>query len=193
MRHATTGKIIADVRFAFWVSMFTARHDGRLWNRSLRAEFPNLPAAMPIATARSRIHDVTVHSPPRTSLPKIAYGRLCSNQAGRRLSLFAHSKLDGALTSCYDHARIAAMTMKKLPHVGRVIQRGIFEPLELSISKAADALGVRRATLSDLINGKAALTAEMALRNHKAFDPDVGHLLRCKRPTDHQTCADDQG
>jgi antitoxin HigA-1 len=59
-----------------------------------------------------------------------------------------------------------------------VIRHGIFEPLGLSISKAADVLGVRRATLSDLINGKAALTAEMALRIHKAFGPDVAHLLR---------------
>ena len=37
---------------------------------------------------------------------------------------------------------------------------------------------MRRATLSDLVNGKAALTAEMALRIHKAFGPDVDHLLR---------------
>jgi plasmid maintenance system antidote protein VapI len=37
---------------------------------------------------------------------------------------------------------------------------------------------VRRATLSDLINGKAALMTEIALRIHKAFGPDVGHLLR---------------
>ncbi len=70
------------------------------------------------------------------------------------------------------------MPMKNPPHVGRVILNGIFEPLGLSISKAANVLGVRRATLSDLINGKAALTAEMALRIHKAFGPDVGHLLR---------------
>ncbi len=46
------------------------------------------------------------------------------------------------------------------------------------VTKGADILGVRRATLSDLINGKAALTAEMALRIHKAFGPDVGHLMR---------------
>lgn len=59
-RHATTGKIIADVRFAFWVSIFTARHDGRLWNRGLKTEFPNLPATMSIAAARLRIHDATV-------------------------------------------------------------------------------------------------------------------------------------
>jgi addiction module HigA family antidote len=64
------------------------------------------------------------------------------------------------------------------PHIGQVIWYGILEPLDLSITKAAGILGVRRATLSDLVNGKAALTAEMALRIHKAFGPDVDHLLR---------------
>jgi addiction module HigA family antidote len=70
------------------------------------------------------------------------------------------------------------MRMKSPPHIGQVIWYGILEPLGLSITKAASILGVRRATLSDLVNGKAALTAEMALRIHKAFGPDVDHLLR---------------
>jgi antitoxin HigA-1 len=70
------------------------------------------------------------------------------------------------------------MAMKNPPHVGRAIWYGILEPLGLSVTKAAQVLGVRRATLSDLVNGKAALTAEMALRIHKAFGPDVDHLLR---------------
>jgi len=70
------------------------------------------------------------------------------------------------------------MPMKSPPHVGQVIWNGILMPLGLSVTKAAEALGVRRATLSDLVNGKAALTAEMALRIHKAFGPDVDHLLR---------------
>jgi addiction module HigA family antidote len=68
--------------------------------------------------------------------------------------------------------------MKNPPHIGQVVWHGILEPLGLSISKAATILGVRRATLSDLVNGKAALTAEMALRIHKAFGPEVDHLLR---------------
>lgn len=76
------------------------------------------------------------------------------------------------------------MPMKKPPHVGRVIWHGIFDPLGLSVTKAAAVLGVRRATLSDLVNGKAALTAEMALRIHKAFGPDVGHLLRMQAAYD---------
>jgi antitoxin HigA-1 len=70
------------------------------------------------------------------------------------------------------------MPMKNPPHVGQVIYNAILEPLGLSITKAADVLGVRRATLSDLINAKSDLTAEMALRIHKAFGPDVDHLLR---------------
>jgi antitoxin HigA-1 len=60
--------------------------------------------------------------------------------------------------------------MKNPPHVGRVVWNGILEPLGLSITKAAEVLGVRRATLSDLVNGKAALTAEMAMRRSHAAD-----------------------
>ena len=70
------------------------------------------------------------------------------------------------------------MPMKNPPHVGRVIWHGILEPLGLSVTRAAAILGVRRATVSDLVNGKAALTAEMAMRIHKAFGPEVDHLLR---------------
>ena|SRR6516164_8967533 len=70
------------------------------------------------------------------------------------------------------------MSMRNPPHVGRVIRHGILEPVGLSITKAATILGVRRATLSDVINGKAALTAEMAIRIQKAFGRDVDHLMR---------------
>jgi antitoxin HigA-1 len=76
--------------------------------------------------------------------------------------------------------------MKNPPHVGEVIWHGIFEPLGLSVTKAALILGVRRATLSDLIDGRAALTAEMALRIHKAFGPDVDHLLRMQVARDRE-------
>jgi addiction module HigA family antidote len=48
----------------------------------------------------------------------------------------------------------------------------------LSVSAAATALGVRRATLSDLINGNAALSPEMALRVEKAFGVNMETLLR---------------
>ena len=70
------------------------------------------------------------------------------------------------------------MTMKNPPHPGDLIRTEIIEVLGLNISKAAEILKVRRATLSDLLHGKAALTPEMALRIEKAFGPDMDHLLR---------------
>ena len=69
------------------------------------------------------------------------------------------------------------MPMKNPPHPGDLIRTEIIEALGLSVSKAAEVLKVRRATLSDLLHGKAALTPEMALRIEKAFGPDMEHLL----------------
>ena len=70
------------------------------------------------------------------------------------------------------------MPMKNPPHPGDLVRTEIIEPLGLNVSKAADVLKVRRATLSDLLHGKASLTPEMALRIEKAFGPDMDHLLR---------------
>ncbi len=70
------------------------------------------------------------------------------------------------------------MPMKNPPHPGDLIKTEIIEALDLTVSKAADILKVRRATLSDLLHGKAALTPEMALRIEKAFGPNMNHLLR---------------
>ena len=70
------------------------------------------------------------------------------------------------------------MPMKNPPHPGDLIRTEIVEPLGLNVSKAAEILKVRRATLSDLLRGKSALTPEMALRIEKAFGPDMNHLLR---------------
>ncbi len=70
------------------------------------------------------------------------------------------------------------MPMKNPPHPGELIRTEVIEALGLSVSKAAEILQVRRATLSDLVHGKAALTPEMALRIERAFGPDMNHLLR---------------
>jgi addiction module HigA family antidote len=64
------------------------------------------------------------------------------------------------------------------PHPGAFIREEIFDELDLNVSQAAEILGVRRATLSDLVNGKAALSPEMALRIEKAFGVDMDTLLR---------------
>ena len=70
------------------------------------------------------------------------------------------------------------MPMKNPPHPGAVIRAEVLQPLGLSLTKAAEILGVRRATLSDLANGKSAVTAEMALRLEKAFGVSMDLLLR---------------
>jgi addiction module HigA family antidote len=66
----------------------------------------------------------------------------------------------------------------KPPHPGSFIRVEILEELGLSVARAAEILGIRRATLSDLINGKASLSAEMALRIEKAFGVNMDTLLR---------------
>lgn len=76
------------------------------------------------------------------------------------------------------------MSMKSPSHAGDVIYWGVLEPLGISITKAAGLLGVRRATLSAVVNGKASLSPELALRVEKAFGPEVDHLLRIQAAYD---------
>lgn len=61
---------------------------------------------------------------------------------------------------------------------GEFIREEILNELGLSIASAAGLLGVRRATLSALLNGKSALSPEMALRIEKAFGVSMDTLLR---------------
>jgi addiction module HigA family antidote len=61
------------------------------------------------------------------------------------------------------------MPMKNPPHPGGVVLRQCIEPLELSITAAAAALGVTRTTLSELVNEKRGISPEMAVRLEKVF------------------------
>lgn len=63
-------------------------------------------------------------------------------------------------------------------HPGDFVRTEIVEELGLTVTKAAEILGVRRATLSDLLNGKTSLSPEMALRIEKAFGVGMEMLLR---------------
>ena len=63
-------------------------------------------------------------------------------------------------------------------HPGDFVRTEVIEELGLTVTKAAEVLGVRRATLSDLLNGNAALSPEMALRIEKAFNVSMEMLLR---------------
>lgn len=61
------------------------------------------------------------------------------------------------------------MPMKNPPHPGSFIFRQCVEPLGLTITAAAAALGVTRTTLSELVNEKRGLSPEMAVRLSKVF------------------------
>ena len=61
------------------------------------------------------------------------------------------------------------MTMKNPPHPGGVVFRQCIEPLGLTITRAAEALGVTRNTLSELANGKRGISPEMAVRLAMVF------------------------
>lgn len=61
------------------------------------------------------------------------------------------------------------MHMHNPPHPGEVIRELCLTPLKLSVTKAAEGLGVTRKTLSSLLNGRSGISPEMAIRLSKAF------------------------
>jgi addiction module HigA family antidote len=61
------------------------------------------------------------------------------------------------------------MPMKNPPHPGAVVLRQCIEPLGLTITDAAAALGVTRTTLSELVNGKRGISPEMSVRLSQVF------------------------
>jgi len=60
--------------------------------------------------------------------------------------------------------------MHNPPHPGEVLRDLCLEPLGISVTDAAKALGVARKTLSSILNGHAGISPEMAIRLSKAFD-----------------------
>ena len=59
--------------------------------------------------------------------------------------------------------------MKNPPHPGEIVRFDCLEPLGLSVTEGAKALGVSRQALNNLVNGKAGISPEMAIRLSKAF------------------------
>lgn len=62
------------------------------------------------------------------------------------------------------------MLMHNPPHPGEIIKELCIEPLGLSVTETARALGISRKTLSNIINGKSGITPEMAVRLSIAFN-----------------------
>ena len=61
------------------------------------------------------------------------------------------------------------MPMKNPPHPGRIVRQECLEPLGLSVTDAAKALGVSRNAVSELVNERRGISPEMAIRLSKAF------------------------
>src|ERR1039457_259462 len=76
------------------------------------------------------------------------------------------------------------MPRKNPPHPGDFIRTEIIDPAGLSVTAAAAALQVSRPALSSLLNGKANLSGEMALRMEKAFGIKMDTLMRMQSSFD---------
>jgi len=74
--------------------------------------------------------------------------------------------------------------MKNPPHPGQSVRYDCIEPLGLTITEAADVLGVTRQTLNNLVNGKSGISADMAIRLAKAFGSDAETWLRLQMAYD---------
>jgi len=76
------------------------------------------------------------------------------------------------------------MPMKNPSHPGDFIRTEIIQPAGLTVTAAAIALGVSRPALSSLLNGKADLYGDMALRIEKAFGVKMDTLMRMQASYD---------
>ncbi len=69
------------------------------------------------------------------------------------------------------------MQMYDPPHPGEILRELCLEPLGLSVTRAAEALGVSRKTLSAILNGRTGISPEMAIRLSIAFDTSAESWL----------------
>jgi antitoxin HigA-1 len=76
------------------------------------------------------------------------------------------------------------MRMKNPPHPGLSVRHDCIEPFGLTITEAAEILGVTRQTLNNLVNGKAGISPEMAIRLDKAFGGGAETWLRLQMAYD---------
>jgi addiction module HigA family antidote len=74
--------------------------------------------------------------------------------------------------------RDATKPMHNPPHPGEVIRELCIEPLNLTVTEAANHLGVSRKALSELLNGHSGISADMAIRLSKAFGGSAESWLR---------------
>ena len=77
------------------------------------------------------------------------------------------------------------MSMHNPAHPGEILKELVITPLELTITDASEHLNVSRKTLSKILNGRGAITPEMALRLELVFKkPSADHWLRLQNAYD---------
>jgi addiction module HigA family antidote len=76
------------------------------------------------------------------------------------------------------------MPMKNPPHPGKVVRISCLEPLSLNVTAGAKVLGVSRQALSNLVNGRAGVSTEMAIRLAKAFGSTTETWIRLQAAYD---------
>ena len=76
------------------------------------------------------------------------------------------------------------MPMKNPPHPGRVVRVSCLEPLGLNVTEGAKVLGVSRQALSNLVNGRAGMSSEMAIRLAKGFGSTTETWIRLQAAYD---------
>jgi addiction module HigA family antidote len=84
------------------------------------------------------------------------------------------------------------MPMKNPPHPGRSIRTACLEPLGLSVTEGAKVLGVTRQALNNVVNGKAAISPEMAIRLAQAFGSTAETWLRMQLAYDLAAARKDE-
>lgn len=76
------------------------------------------------------------------------------------------------------------MPMIDPPHPGEIVREECLEPLQLTVTEAAKVLGVTRQALNNLVNEKAGISPEMAIRLEKAFGSEADFWLRLQTAFD---------
>ena len=84
------------------------------------------------------------------------------------------------------------MPMKNPTHPGRIVRHDCLEPLGLSVTEGAKVLGVTRQTLNNVVNGKAGISPEMAIRLSKAFGSTAETWLRMQLAFDLAAARKDE-
>ena len=85
------------------------------------------------------------------------------------------------------------MQMKNPPHPGHAVRYECLEPLGLTVTDGAQALGVSRQALNNLVNGKSSISPEMAVRLAKAFGSSAETWLRMQLAYDLAAALKDAG